>query len=125
MSFAPEYGRRDSYTRESRALIVRPDETVFIQNDLNTYRRAQVPAVLPPENRSGKLGDIARRTAKEGTMANTMGQALADAGSVISRYEVGRELSSSGLSWLITLQDTSGRQVVISRLRSHREGNGF
>lgn len=58
-------------------------------------------------------------------MTNTMAQAQLDAGILIHRYEVSRELSESGRSWLITLRDDQGRTCVVSRLRSSREGNGF
>lgn len=56
---------------------------------------------------------------------NTMDQALIDAVALTPRREVSRELSETGRSWLITLEDDQGRRSVVSRLRSHREGNGF
>lgn len=58
-------------------------------------------------------------------MTNTMAQAQLDSVDLIHRYEVSRELSETGRSWLITLQDANGRVCVVSRLRSSREGNGF
>lgn len=120
------YGNRDSYTKESRALITRPDDTVFIQNAPHTYRVTEIPMVHPPETRTNRLEGVSRRTTKEGTMHNTMDQSRLDAsGDVIHRYEIKRELSETGRSWLITVALPGGREAVVSRLRSHKEGNGF
>ncbi len=120
------YGRRDLYLGGgSRPLVTRPDDTMFIQNDTNTYRRIQVPMVPPPEDRTNRLEGVARRQAKEGTMANTMSQAVLDSVDVVHRYEVGRTLSPSGKAWLIELEGPGGKRLTVSRLRSSREGNGF
>ena len=81
--------------------------------------------VQPPESRSNRLEGVARRQAKEGTMANTLAQAQLDSVDLIHRYEVSRELSETGRSWLLTLQAPDGRTCVVSRLRSSREGNGM
>lgn len=119
------YGRRDLYSRDHARLVQCPNGRQFLQNASSTYLRTWVPTVLPPEDRSSRLGNIARAPAKEGTVTNTMAQAQLDSVDLIHRYEVGRELSETGRSWLITLQDSQGRTCVISRLRSSREGNGF
>jgi len=58
-------------------------------------------------------------------MQNTMGQALVDSGVTNHLTEVSRELSETGRAWLIVMKDDQGRQCTVSRLRSHREGNGF
>lgn len=117
------YGKRDLVAPGS--WVTRPDGSMFQQLHEDSYRRIQVPMVQPPEDRSNRLGNIARAPVKEGTMTNTLAQAQLDSVDLIHRYEVSRELSESGRSWLITLQDPQGRTCVVSRLRSSREGNGF
>lgn len=119
------YGKRDLF--EPGAVVERPDGSLFTQGYPVTggYRWTNVPTIMPPENRGSRLEGVHRRQAKEGSMINTMAQALLDAGNPIHRYEVARELSETGRSWLITLQGPGGETCVVSRLRSHREGNGF
>lgn len=119
------YGRRDLYDRGSARLVVCPSGRQFLQNAPSTYQRTTVPMVPVPEGRASKIEGIRRGQGKEGSMINTMGQALLDAGDAIHRYEVARELSESGRAWLITVQSPTGKTSVISRLRSWREGNGF
>lgn len=108
----------------SGAWVTRPDGSQFQQLHTDTYRRVQVPEILPNPDRSSRLEGVLRAHTKEGSMHNTMGQAQLDQGT-IHRYETGRQLSESGRSWLITLRSDEGREVVVSRLRSWKEGNGF
>jgi hypothetical protein len=120
------YGQRDRVVAPGYwAIVPRPDGSEFVQRDLSTYRRTEVPAVNPPEDRSSRLGTIARAPAKEGTIMNTMGQAVLDSVTATHQYEVSRELSETGRSWLLTLKSPDGQTCVVSRLRSSREGNGM
>lgn len=108
------------------SVVPRPDGSEFIQGDLATYLKIDVPMVEPPATRSNRLEGVNRRMAKEGSMSNTMAQAQLDAaGPLFARYETGRQLSDTGRSWLITVALPDGREAVVSRLRSSREGNGF
>lgn len=117
------YGKRDLFG--IGYLVERPDGSLFTQGFTDSYTRTTVPTVMPPEDRGNRLEGVNRRQAKEGSMTNTMAQAQLDAGDLVHRYEVARELSETGRSWLITLQGPGGQTCVVSRLRSHREGNGF
>lgn len=125
MATSPQarYGQRDLFA--TGFVVERPDGSHFTQGYLGSYRRTEVPAVQPPEDRSSRLGTISRGPQKEGTIANTMGQAILDSGAAIHQYEVSRELSPSGRAWLLTLKSPDGQTCVVSRLRSSREGNGM
>jgi len=120
---ASRYGQRDLF--RPGALVARPDGSYFVQAFKDSYRRTEVPAVQPPEDRSSRLGNIARAPQKEGTITNTMGQAVLDSVAATHQYEVSRALSESGRSWLLTLKSPDGQTCVVSRLRSSREGNGM
>jgi len=123
LALVSRYGQRDQV--RWGALVPRPDGTAFVQGFLDSYRRVEVPMVPPPETRANRLDNVRRAPGKEGSMANTMAQAVLDSVDVIHRYEVSRELSESGRAWLVTLQGPGGQTCVVSRLRSSREGNGF
>lgn len=123
MAVLSPYGQRDLF--RPGALVTRPDGSHFTQGHLSSYRRIKVPAVPPPENRSNRLEGVARRVAKEGSMSNTMAQAVLDSVDFVHRFETSRKLSDTGRSWLVTLQGPDGKTCVVSRLRSSREGNGF
>jgi hypothetical protein len=117
------YGKRDLFG--IGFVVERPDGSHFTQGYLPSYRRTEVPMVPPSADRTSRLEGVARRQAKEGTMLNTLAQAQLDSGALIHRYEVDRQVSGTGRSWLITLQAPDGRTCVVSRLRSSREGNGM
>lgn len=117
------YGRRDQV--RWGALVPRPDGSAFVQGLLESYKRLEVPLVPPPEGRTNRLDNVRRAPGKEGAMVNTIGQAQLDSVDLVHRWEIERQLSETGRSWLVTLQAPDGRTCVVSRLRSWREGNGF
>lgn len=120
------YGNREMFDPEQHPRITRPDGSVFRQGVVATYRRTEVPADLLMDDRLNPMMGVARQSRKDGgPMQNTLGvTGLAPWDTLDWLTELDRTLSATGRSWLVTVEHRDGRRAVVSRLRSHREGNG-
>jgi hypothetical protein len=118
------YGNRELF--QQGAKVTRPDGSVFRQGVPATYRRTTIPPVTVSDDRPNLMTGAARLPRKDGgPMQNTLGvSGLAPWDTLDWLTELDRQLSETGLSWLVTVEHRDGRRAVVSRLRSHREGNG-
>jgi hypothetical protein len=118
------YGNRELF--EIGQKVTRPDGSVFRQGVIATYRKSVVPQEALSDDRPNPMTGLSRSPRKDdGPMQNTLGvTGLAPWDTLDWLTELDRRLSDTGRSWLVTVEHRDGRRAVVSRLRSHREGNG-
>lgn len=108
------YGDRDAYRRGRTLLITRPDGSKFLQNHTESYRRTELPPVLPDPKRGSRM---------EGVDPPRPGRVVG-AGEASEAVRVGRSLNPEGSVWFVEFRNPDGSLFEVAHPRSCRQGHG-